>query len=182
MRRVRLPIGFAIAASALAASCSLLVQFHDQASCDGGLCTDDASVGDAAPGPDGAGDAPADGGARDARADRYAPCSRLANGWYCGNNGLNGYAGSPDDLVHCSDGGVYQVTGCDGGCLHVVDPFPDACNPCVGVANGSYCGRDLPGFPAVNADILIQCQGGTVSSQIACAKGCGSNGNMSACR
>jgi hypothetical protein len=107
------------------------------------------------------------------------------SGYYCGDNGLSPGL-PPGDIVHCIDGGVSSATSCgDGGCLHVVDPFADACNPCYMVPDGSYCGRDLGGppnyFPASNADILIQCAGGSTTNQTACAHGCMSSGTMSAC-
>jgi hypothetical protein len=108
------------------------------------------------------------------------PCIGKQNGWYCGNNGLDELL--PDaDLVYCDGGGIGSITMCEAGCLHVVDPFPDSCNPCGGLANGDYCGRNLPGFNPDNSDILVGCTGGQVSLQDACVSGCGSNGNMSAC-
>lgn len=39
----------------------------------------------------------------------------------------------------------------------------------------------IAGFPSFNADILIQCTGGAVASQDACAHGCMSSGTMSVC-
>jgi hypothetical protein len=179
---------FAVAAVAASVSCSLLVQFNDAPACDGGRCDGDAT----ASGSDGA-DADGELGASDARpgdvalepaeagVDHYAPCGNLANGYYCATDGLHGYAGSPDDLVHCLDGGVGQATFCDGGCLPLPTPFPDACNPCVGHPDGLYCGRDLPGFPATNADFLIQCQTSNVVQSVACAHGCKSSGTASSC-
>ena len=175
-----------MAASALAASCSLIVQFHDQppGACDGGACEDGSVAvdGNAAPGPDGGGfddGLPTkDGGPRP---DAYAPCMGLINGSYCADDGPHAYAGPLTDLLYCFDAGIGRVTPCDGGCLHLPDPFPDACNPCPGVKNGLYCGRDLVGFPAFNADFLIQCQGGDAVQRVACVHGCGSNGVMSAC-
>lgn len=167
------------AAAAFAASCTLLVQFHDQPSCEGGLCGDDATAPPDAPVPVDA--APDSGDAGVARPDHYAPCSGLASGDYCATDGLEGYAGSTGDLVYCLDGGIGTVTHCDGGCLSVPAPFPDACNPCPGVPDGLYCGRNLPGFPAANADFLIQCQSGNVSQNVACQHGCKSNGTSSCC-
>lgn len=172
-------------------ACSLIVQFHDQAACDGGLCLDSgAGVGDDGPS---LGDATAEASLPDAGheggkgpseagvPDVYAPCGSLRSGYYCANDGPFAYAGPPTDLLYCLDGGIGKATPCDGGCLHLPDPFPDACNPCPGVPNGQYCGRDLAGFPAFNADFLIQCQNGDTVQQVACPHGCGSNGAMSAC-
>ncbi len=168
-----------VALVAPALSCTLLVQFHDQpAGEDGGPPPVDA--GDA--GVDATQEAEADS-APDAEAstvDNWDPCLGKSNGWRCGNNGLDDLL--PDaDLVYCSGGNIGSITLCDGGCLHVVDPFPDSCNPCVGVSNGDYCGRDLSGFNPSNADILIGCTGGQVGLQDACVHGCGSSGNMSSC-
>ena len=141
----------------------------------------EGAAGDAAAVDSGA-DSTTDTGTGDSgiRQDHYAPCSGLSGG-YCGNNGLNGYAGSPNDLVHCVAGAIASVTYCDGGCLHVISPLPDACNPCVGVSNGIYCGRDLAGFPAMNADLLIQCLNSAAAQQTLCMSGCQSNGTTSAC-
>jgi hypothetical protein len=138
----------------LGVSCTLLVQFNDAPAAAG------------------------DGGAGDAG----APCALLANGEYCGMDGLQGYAGSPDDLVSCVDGGIVQTVQCAGGCLAMPSPFPDACNPCVGRADGSYCGRDLPGFPVDDGDFLLQCRGGAIAQSSACSTGCAaSDAGSSAC-
>ncbi len=188
----------AIALAGLAgggAGCTLLVHFDDAPSCDGGLCAADATSGaegdggthaEGGGGPAGeAGvDAHAGHDASDAAGggvDHYAPCGSLASGYYCATDGLHGYAGSPDDLVNCDDGGIAKVTPCDGGCLPLPAPFPDACNPCPGHPDGLYCGRDLPGFPAINADFLIQCQSGNVVQSVACQHGCNSSATPRAC-
>lgn len=160
-------------------SCTLLVQFHDQP--DGGdvLPNEDAGIDATA---DRQADAQGEGQveAEASAVDTWNPCLDKTNGWRCGNNGLDDPL--PDaDLVYCNAGTIGSLTVCDAGCLHVVDPFPDSCNPCGGVANGDYCGRDLPGFNQDNADILIICTSGEADYQDACAHGCGSNGKMSAC-
>jgi hypothetical protein len=189
--------GLAIAAAAVAltASCTLLVQFHDAAGggCEGGFCGDDASVAEEnpAPGPEAGVDAGHDAttdaktgvgdAALEAGPDHYAPCGNLASGYYCATDGLHSYAGSKDDLVQCDDGGIAKVTLCDGGCLPLPSPFPDACNPCPGTPDGLYCGRNLAGFPAINADFLIQCQSGNAVQTVACTHGCDSNGTSSSC-
>jgi hypothetical protein len=190
MSSVRVLPGLTIAASICAASCSLVVQFHDQP---GG-----ADAGEDAGGPDDTGAPPEDGSMMDepdvtvvdsapgmkeagVKPDHYAPCLGLVNGYYCANDGPTAFAGPSSDLLFCDEGGIGQAFTCDGGCLDLPSPFPDACNPCVGVADGLYCGRDLAGFPAYNADFLIQCQTGNTVQQVACAHGCDSNGKMSAC-
>jgi hypothetical protein len=193
MRTVRGVLGLTVAMASVCAvaSCSLIVQFHDQpvegdasvtvdsgpVAFDSGMPGDpdsgiaDAFVDEVVTHPKDAGPAP----------DHYAPCSGLASGYYCANDGPHMYAGPTNDLLYCDDGGIGKATSCDGGCLDLPAPFPDACNPCVGVADGLYCGRDLAGFPAENADFLIQCQGGNTVQDVACLHGCGSNGKMSAC-
>ncbi len=175
------PLAFA-AAAALLVSCTFLVSFDDVdagADCDGGLCRDATRpdvVRDAGTDPDvAAGD---DAPSTD---DHYAPCENNANGYYCAHDGLHDYAGSPNDLVYCLEGGIGKVTDCDAGCLPLPSPFPDACNPCGSQPDGSYCGRDLPGFPMTDADFLLQCQSGNAVQTVACAHGCDSKGAMSAC-
>ena len=174
-----LPIVHA-AAAALLVSCTFLVSFDDVdgGACDGGLCGDGSR-----PRPDARIDGDADDPEDDApdNADHYAPCASNANGYYCAMDGLHGYAGSPNDLVYCFDGGVDKVSDCDAGCLALPSPFPDACNPCGGKPDGYYCGRDLAGFPSIDADFLLQCQTGNAVQKVACAHGCGSNPPMSAC-
>jgi hypothetical protein len=195
--RCSLGLAMAAAAAALSASCTLLVQFNDApgGGCEGGFCGSDGSVSgeNVVPSPDAGADAGQDAttdagkdaskveASAEAGADHYAPCGNLASGYYCAEDGLHGYAGSPDDLVQCADGGIFKVTLCDGGCLPLPAPFPDACNPCPGNADGTYCGRDLAGFPAINGDFLIQCQSANVVQSVACAHGCKSSGTSSSC-
>jgi hypothetical protein len=191
---VRADGSLAAFAGAAATSCTLLVQFHDAAgdACEGGFCSDATVVDEdtgAPPNADGAfdaghdasADAPPTKDAGDAGVDHYAPCGNLASGYYCATDGLHGYAGPTSDLVQCADGGIAKVTSCDGGCLPLPAPFPDACNPCPGHGDGLYCGRDLAGFPAINADFLIQCQSANVVQSVACAHGCKSSGTASSC-
>lgn len=180
-------VAAAACASALVA-CTFLVTFDDEPSCDGGQCGDGGPrAHDGDDGRDGGRDDGRADGRADARSvddgggEAYAPCANLTAGEYCANDGLHGYAGSPDDLVRCADGGIDKVTPCDGGCLAMPNPFPDACNPCVGRADASYCGRDLAGFPSKDADFLIQCQKGNVVQKVACAHGCNSSATPPAC-
>jgi hypothetical protein len=174
-----LPLVHAVAAVTLV-SCTFLVTFDDVdgGACDGGLCTDGSR-----PHPDAEVDGDADVPDDDAptTADRYAPCANNANGYYCATDGLHGYDGSANDLVYCFDGGVGKITDCNAGCLALPSPFPDACNPCGGKPDGYYCGRDLTGFPAIDADFLLQCQTDNAVQKVACAHGCDSKPPMSAC-
>jgi len=187
--RGSIALALAAAVPALSSACTFLVQFHDApgGACEGGSCTEDAtspeadafSAPDTGPGVDSG--APEAEAGHDAGADHYAPCGDLANGFYCADDGLHGFVGPAADLVQCQDGGVFKVTLCDGGCLPLPAPFPDACNPCPGQPDGFYCGRDLPGFPADNADFLIECQTSNVVQSVACANGCKSDGTSSSC-
>ncbi len=168
------------AASAVAAvGCTALVTFHDQPSCDGGLC---APTFDAGLFPDGA---EAHDAASDAAAKPdgpYAPCKGLSNGHYCADDHLVDYAGPITDLVECADGGIGTVTPCgSAGCISMIDPFPDTCSQCPTKPDGNYCGRDFPGFPTEDADFLIGCQSGRVVVDNPCAHGCMSNGSAAAC-
>lgn len=184
----------ATAAAGTATACTFLVQFHDESSdssCEGGSCggADGTVPEDVVVAHEAGADAGQDSSqAADAKtsdagggADHYAPCADLANGQYCATDGLHGYAGPASNLVTCADGGIGKVTSCDGGCLPLPAPFPDACNPCPGQPDGYYCGRNLPGFPAENADFLIQCQSGNVVQSVACEHGCDSTSSPPAC-
>jgi hypothetical protein len=72
----------------------------------------------------------------------------------------------------CDGGAIVSVRACDAGCLAMINPFPDTCNECNAKPNGLYCGRDFAGFPAENADFLIQCQATNAVQIVACAHGC----------
>jgi hypothetical protein len=177
-----LRFGLTFAGALALGACSFLVQFDDVpgGACDGGLCAD-AEAGSR----DRGGDEPAQSDVLDedaaAAPDQYAPCANNVDGYYCATDGLHGYDGSPNDLVFCQEGGVGKVVDCDAGCLALPAPFPDACNPCGGKADGTYCGRDLAGFPATDADFLLQCQSGNAVQKVACPHGCQSKPPMSAC-
>ena len=159
------------------AGCTLLADFSDRApaagsACDGGGCEDatvtaeDSAALDARPLD--AGVAPLD-----ARGDvNAAACSGHKSGTYCANDGLHDYGGPPSDLVVCDGGAIASVRACDAGCLAMTNPFPDTCNECNAKPDGLYCGRDFPGFPATNADFLIQCQATNAVQIVACAHGC----------
>ncbi len=159
--------------------CTALVTFHDQPSCDGGLCpaggVDGGSAADVGTGlGDAGGDATPDG--------PYAPCKGLADGHYCADDHLADYAGPASDLVECEDGGIGVVTPCgSAGCISMIDPFPDTCSECPTKPDGNYCGRDFPGFPTEDANFLIGCQSGQVVEDDPCAHGCMSNGSAAAC-
>ncbi len=175
--------GASLALALASGGCTLLARFDDLpgAECDGGGCADAtvpvSPLPDASPGPVDAG--PTDAGASDARSradaaapSDAAPCEGLKSGTYCANDGLHDYPGSPSDLVVCDGGAIATVRRCDAGCLPLSNPFPDTCNACDQKANGLYCGRDFLGFPAENADFLIQCQASNAVQIVTCAHGC----------
>ena len=157
MTRVRACLGLTIAACVCTASCSLLVQFHDQPGGDdasaaedapddsGKPVTDasmadepDASVVDSAPPMKEAGVKP----------DHYAPCSGLVNGYYCANDGPTAFAGPPSDLLYCDEGGIGQAYTCDGGCLESArSRSPTRAIRASGSPMALYCGRNLRGLP-----------------------------------
>jgi hypothetical protein len=197
---VRAVKGAIVAAAAVGAAgvaslgCSFLISFDDQPSCDGGLCTDDATVpGDDAPAPPPDATAPREGGPppppRDAGADAYNPCKGLS-GAYCATDrptAAGPYAGPPSDLLICSNDVLAHADSCDGGCLSMPNPFPDTCSGCPGKPDGVYCGRDFPNFPhdmdgaAGDDDFLVACQGGNYTTVYPCPHGCKSNGTSSSC-
>jgi len=166
--RRRALLTLAIATSACAAACSLLVDFvdaPDAGGCFGDTC--DASLFDAdtfdaadAYHPD----------VRDAGPPDVATlCKGKDNGWYCGYNGLNGVAPSKDDLVECRDASVYKLTLCDAGCLAYPNGVPDRCNECPGMKDGYYCGSQFPSGLADNATTLVLCTQGVGTVEQNCA-------------
>jgi hypothetical protein len=175
-------IVFIATVAAGSAACTLLARFDDLPLLDAGV---DASANEA--GPDSA--PPDDGHAPeaspvDAGVDvevdaNVDPCVGKTSGAYCGGDGV---VYSSADLVLCDGGAVALIVACDGGCLPLSNPFPDTCNECNAKPDGgSFCGRDFPGFPARDADWLIQCQQGNAVQRTACQHGCISSGASSAC-
>jgi len=165
-----------------AAGCTAVVTFHDQPSCDGGLCPPGADATTVGDGGDGLHDASSLTDATPKPDAPYAPCKGLADGHYCADDHLVDYAGASTDLVMCEDGGIGVVTPCGAaGCISMIDPFPDTCSQCPTKPDGNYCGRDFPGFPTEDADFLIGCQSGQVVVDDPCAHGCMSNGSAAAC-
>ena len=63
----------------------------------------------------------------------------------------------------------------------MLDGYPDECDECAKKADGTYCGRDLPGWDVKNAQQRIRCQGGRVVGLLLCGI-CKSNGGASACQ
>jgi hypothetical protein len=172
--------------TAALAGCTLLIPFDDvpggaDASHDADLpVRGDGSVADVSVGPIDAGiaDAP-----RDIGLEELSACVGMTNGLYCGNNQIKDYPGSSDDLVACDGGKVVYVKPCStgGGCLHMVNPHPDACDECARKASGGYyCGRDMYQWVSGNANVRVQCMAGAVVGTTLCTT-CTSNGNASTC-
>jgi hypothetical protein len=151
-----------------------LIDFDEVPGVDGGadvIIANDVGVGDGGIDPG------------DARSDAK-PCRDAADGLYCATQPkLVGYDGDRDDLVTCRAGEVFRVRLCDAGtgCIRMVDPYPDQCDECGTMANGTYCGRDMPGWQPMNDDMRVRCGNGALVGILLCANGCNSNGASSAC-
>lgn len=162
----------------LLCSCSLLVQFRDELDpCKDGGC--DAATDASFDATDGFADAGSD--AKDGNtADVVHICKGAYDGWYCGYNaGLAGRSYSPDDLVHCFDGGAY-ITPCAAGCVAFPSGTPDMCNSC-GNRQGYYCGGQLAGSQPEAKDWWIYCSGGTMTPQKKCPNNCVAGPGDAAC-
>jgi len=127
-----------------------------------------------------AGDAPVE--ARDAIANGDA-CKTVADGRYCGGDQIPWPSDHKDDLVTCKAKEVSGVRLCESGqgCVGMLNGYPDECDECSKKADGTYCGRDLPGWDAKNAQQRIRCQGGRIVGLLLCTV-CKSNGGASACQ
>jgi hypothetical protein len=155
-------------------ACTLLIPFDDVPLADAGpdALAPDVLVIDA--GSDVTADAVSDA----------KPCKDAADGFYCATQPkLVGYEGDRDDLVTCRMGEIFRVRLCDAGtgCIRMVDPYPDQCDECATKANGTYCGRDMPGWEAMNDNMRVRCGNGALVGILLCAAGCTSNGASSAC-
>ena len=170
---------------AMLAGCTFLIDFEEvprAADADGSdgsppLGPPDVSVDVVAPD---SGDAAVDG--RDALANPDA-CHTALDGKYCGNDQIVWPAERKDDLITCKGKVIASVRLCatGQGCFGMLDGYPDECDECVQKADGTYCGRDLPGWDAKNAQQRIRCQGGRIVGSLLCGV-CKSNGGTSACQ
>ena len=166
------------------AGCTFLIDFEELPRGDGGADSSppigppDVRV-DGSLGPDGAVDAPPD--VRDAIANGDA-CKGAIDGKYCGGR-IPWPVDHKDDLVTCKASQVSLVTPCTTGqgCLGMLDGYPDECDECAKKADGTYCGRDFPGWDTKNAQQRIRCQGGRVVGSLLCTV-CKSAGISSACQ
>jgi len=187
MVRRWLPLAYAVAmASAVLAGCTFLIDF-DPAETE----PEDAGVDSTVPpGPPdvrvegSAPDAAVDGGPepRDAIANPDA-CTGKSDGMYCGGNQIVWPVDRNDDLVTCKGQAVSIVKFCSGvgGCIRMLNGFPDQCDECATRPPGKYCGRDL-GWEPKNAERLVRCQNDASVDSPVCPNGCMSNGASSACK
>ena len=162
------------AAFAFLAGCTFLIDFQDVP--DAG----DAEAGASQPPPppgnpgdagDGASDADADAPRDASRAldlDALKSCRNVANGYYCGDDGIVGYP-YPNDLVACDGGKVAQATPCSYGlgCLHLPTGYADECDDCHAKPNGFYCGGDLKGW-VDGTNVLVHCLDGSTDTFVNC--------------
>ena len=169
--------------------CTFLIGFDDvpaatDASSDGPTMINAPDVHvDAPAAPDSAiGDAGAD--ARDAIANPDA-CANFPDGKYCGGNQIPWPIANKDDLVTCKNRMVSNVRFCAdlGGCIRMLNGYPDQCDECAKKADGLYCGRDMGGWEAKNFNSLVHCQNKAAVTVTPCgAQVCTSNGAASSCK
>ena len=175
-------------AAAMLAGCTFLISFDDVAQPnEGGTTSDGPGVppdvhvdGEALT--DASVEAGAD--ARDALANPDA-CKGAIDGKYCGGDQIVWPApGTKDDLITCTKNVVTNVRVCTAGlgCIRMINGYPDQCDECASKADGVYCGRDMPGWDAKNADTRVRCQNHAEVGLLLCAAGCSSNGGSSACK
>jgi len=175
-------------ASMMIAGCTFLISFDDVPTPgDGGA--DGPTTGNA---PDVRVDAPAssdtdgakDAGARDAIANPDA-CVPLSDGLYCGGNQISWPVADKDDLITCKGHVVSNVRFCAdlGGCIRMLNGYPDQCDECAKKADGFYCGRDMGGWETKNLNSLVHCQNKAAVSVMPCGGlACTSNGAASSCK
>jgi hypothetical protein len=178
---------FGLAAGAFfvfAEGCTFLVPFED-APAEGGADARpsrprDAGTVDAADAAEGGTNPRPDPGNCDffPKANEIEGCKGIVeNGQVCGDSNLlefpDGYDSSAY-VVTCSklNGAicVKQCTG-PGKCAHLPSGFPDACDQCQG-KEGSYCGKDMPGWPNANFGLLVVCKNDRKDEVIVCDAGC----------
>ena len=171
-----------VVAVAMLAGCTLLIPFDEVAATVDGAApflqetstdkdvTPDVSVVEAG----------AD--ARDASANPAA-CKANTDGKYCGGDQIVWPADRKDDLITCKSAAIASVRLCASGtgCISMRPGYPDECDECAKRADGTYCGRDLPGWDVKNANERVQCALGRKVANLLCTS-CKSNGAASACQ
>ena len=166
-------------ATSMAAGCTFLIDFTElPAAIDSGLDSAvhvdlrDAHV-DARDAPD---DAPlrVDASAVDARPSGDAianldACTGHKDGKYCGGHQIV-WPPSTSDLVVCKSAQVALVRRCmnGAGCVGMLAGYPDECDECSTKIDGTYCGRDFPGWDPANQHQRIRCQGGRLVGSVLC--------------
>lgn len=130
-------------------------------------------------------DGPIEAGPTDARPPEDGgtnpdACRSIVDGKHCGSAVK---WPRKDDLVTCQTSKVAVVTSCatGQGCLGMLDGYPDECDACAAMTDGTYCGRDFTGWDAKNAQQRIRCQGGRVVGSLLCTI-CKSNGVNAVCQ
>ena len=110
-------------------------------------------------------------------------CKGKLDGKYCGGDTIV-WPGDKDDLITCKTNLVSNVRLCTSGvgCIRMLNGYPDQCDECASKADGTYCGRDMTGWEAKNADTRVRCQNKAEVGLLLCANGCASNGAASACK
>ena len=182
----------ATAASAtMIAGCTFLIGFDDvpaatDASVDAPPMINAPDVRVDAPAPTDArvADAGGDTGARDAIANPDA-CANAVDGKYCGGDQIPWPVANKDDLVTCKSKVVSNVRLCAdiGGCIRMLNGYPDQCDECAKKADGLYCGRDMGGWETKNLNSLVHCQNKAAVTVTPCgAQVCTSNGAASSCK
>lgn len=171
---------FAAAAAATLAGCTFLIDFEevpppaDTSGVDSSVLPGAPDVRVDAP-------LPVDA-ARDAIADPTA-CKTKPDGKYCAGNQIDWDGGNNDDLITCKAALVSAVRLCSQGtgCIAMLEGFPDECDECAKKTDGTYCGRDMPGWDAKNANQRVRCQNGRLVGLLLCANTCKSMGSASLC-
>jgi hypothetical protein len=114
----------------------------------------------------------------------------MCNGYYCGRSNQNGFAGAaPNTLYECVDGSTVGTTTCETDCIMSTSTFPDFCDHCTGLPDGTYCGSALGYSGGYNGafnqldKVIFSCEGGVFSgSETTCGKSCTQNGNSASCQ
>lgn len=176
-------------AATMIAGCTFLIGFDDvpgatDASFDGPTMINAPDVRVDAPAKTDAPVADAGVDARDAIANPDA-CAGAVDGKYCGGDQISWPVANKDDLVTCKSKVVSNVRLCAdvGGCIRMLNGYPDQCDECAKKADGLYCGRDMGGWETKNLNSLVRCQNKAAVTVTPCgAQVCTSNGAASSCK
>ncbi len=187
LRRRLLLVLVTTGAAMMVAGCTFLISFDDapiaaEAGFDAPMSNPPDVRVDAPALPDASAEAATDAGS-DALTNPDA-CKTNQDGKYCGGDQIV-WPGSKDDLITCTKSAVSSVRLCGTGigCIRMLSGFPDQCDECATKADGTYCGRDMPGWDPANANFRVRCQNRAEVGLLLCnAPGCGSNGAASACK